>query len=82
MERIAYRPLRGGPEVALLLTSFAVGQILQNGVLLLTRLRPSRSRSPSPRPEVLSGVVNVGLADHLQGEPGAASSWASRCSRC
>src|SRR5215218_7501438 len=25
MERVAYRPLRGGPEVALLLTSFAVG---------------------------------------------------------
>ena len=38
MERIAYRPIRGGPEVAMLLTSFAVGQILQNGTLLLTRL--------------------------------------------
>ena len=38
IERVAYRPLRGAPEVALLLTSFAVGQILQNGVLLLTRL--------------------------------------------
>ena len=38
MERIAYRPLRGGPEVAMLLSSFAVGQILQNGTLLTTRL--------------------------------------------
>src|SRR3982750_1526551 len=30
MERIAYRPLRGAPDVAVLLSSFAVGQILQN----------------------------------------------------
>ena len=34
MERVAYRPIRGAPEVAMLLTSFAVGQILQNGTLL------------------------------------------------
>src|SRR6187549_285520 len=38
MERVAYRPLRGGPEVALLLSSFAVGQILQNSALLVSRL--------------------------------------------
>ena len=31
MERVAYRPLRGAPDVAMLLSSFAVGQILQNG---------------------------------------------------
>ena len=35
MERIAYRPIRGAPDVAMLLTSFAVGQILQNGTLLV-----------------------------------------------
>src|SRR3990170_9070305 len=28
-ERVAYRPIRGAPDVAVLLTSFAVGQILQ-----------------------------------------------------
>ena len=50
MERVAYRPLRGGPEVALLLTSFAVGQILQNSALLASRLgrqaRPDRVPGP------------------------------------
>src|SRR3982074_3801506 len=38
MERVAYRPIRGAPDVAMLLTSFAVGQILQNGTVLGTRL--------------------------------------------
>ena len=28
MERVGYRPIRGAPEVAALLTSFAIGQIL------------------------------------------------------
>lgn len=60
MERIAYRPLRGGPEVALLLTSFAVGLILQNGVLLLTRLGGQPVQIAFPAPELLSGVVNLG----------------------
>jgi branched-chain amino acid transport system permease protein len=60
MERIAYRPLRGGPEVALLLTSFAVGLILQNGVLLITRLMGEPVQIAFPAPELLSGVVNVG----------------------
>ena len=60
IERIAYRPLRGAPEVALLLTSFAVGQILQNSVLLLTRLVGRPIQIAFPAPDVLSGVVNVG----------------------
>jgi branched-chain amino acid transport system permease protein len=60
MERVAYRPLRGGPEVALLLTSFAVGQILQNGVLLLTRLDHKPIQIAFPTPEALSGVVRLG----------------------
>src|SRR5437867_1825541 len=37
VERTAYRPIRGAPEVAALLSSFAVGQILQNGTLLAMR---------------------------------------------
>ncbi|HKZ91891.1 MAG TPA: branched-chain amino acid ABC transporter permease [Candidatus Limnocylindrales bacterium] len=60
IERVAYRPLRGAPEVALLLTSFAVGQILQSGVLLLTRLSGKPIQIAFPAPEVLSGVVDVG----------------------
>lgn len=60
MERIAYRPIRGGPEVAMLLTSFAVGQILQNGTLLLTRLASQPIQIAFPTPDVLSGVVAIG----------------------
>jgi branched-chain amino acid transport system permease protein len=60
MERVAYRPLRGAPEVALLLTSFAVGLILQNGTLLLTRIGGYPVQMAFPAPEILSGVVNVG----------------------
>src|SRR5215212_9430982 len=37
MERVAYRPIRRAPPVAALLTSFAVGQILQNSALLTSR---------------------------------------------
>ena len=61
MERIAYRPIRGGPEVAMLLTSFAVGQILQNGTLLLTRLASRPIQIAFPTPGVLSGVVSIGV---------------------
>jgi len=60
MERIAYRPIRGAPGVAMLLTSFAVGQILQNGTLLTTRLAGKPTLIAFPSPEALSGVINVG----------------------
>jgi branched-chain amino acid transport system permease protein len=37
VERVAYRPVRGSPEVTLLLTSFAVTYILENlGILVFT----------------------------------------------
>jgi branched-chain amino acid transport system permease protein len=57
MERIAYRPIRGAPDVAMLLTSFAVGQLLQNGTLLATRLAGKPTLIAFPSPEQLSGVV-------------------------
>jgi branched-chain amino acid transport system permease protein len=60
MERIAYRPIRGAPDVAMLLTSFAVGQILQNGTLLTTRLAGKPTLIAFPSPDVLNGVVMVG----------------------
>ena len=60
MERIAYRPLRGAPDVALLLSSFAVGQILQNGTLLTTRLAGLPTLLAFPSPEQLNGVFAVG----------------------
>jgi branched-chain amino acid transport system permease protein len=60
MERVAYRPLRGAPDVAVLLSSFAVGQILQNGTLLTTRLVGKPQLIAFPSPDLLSGVVTIG----------------------
>jgi branched-chain amino acid transport system permease protein len=60
MERIAYRPIRGAPDVAMLLTSFAVGQILQNGTLLVTRLADRPQQIAFPSPEGLGGVLTLG----------------------
>ena len=48
IERVGYRPVRGAPEVTALLTSFAVGQILQSSTLILTRLGGLRSPLPLP----------------------------------
>lgn len=59
-ERVAYRPLRGAPDVALLLSSFGVGQILQNGTLLLTRLMQLPTQIAFPAPELLSGAISFG----------------------
>jgi branched-chain amino acid transport system permease protein len=60
MERVAYRPIRGAPDVAALLTSFAVGQILQNGTLLLTRLLQRPNPLAFPVISALSGVFTFG----------------------
>jgi branched-chain amino acid transport system permease protein len=60
MERVAYRPLRGAPDVAVLLSSFAVGQILQNGTLLTTRLADKPQLIAFPSPDLLNGVVMIG----------------------
>jgi branched-chain amino acid transport system permease protein len=60
MERVAYRPIRGAPDVAMLLSSFAVGQILQNGTLLTTRLAGLPTLIAFPSPDILNGVVTVG----------------------
>jgi branched-chain amino acid transport system permease protein len=59
-ERAAYRPLRGAPEVALLLSSFGIGQILQNGTLLVTRLMQLPIQIAFPAPEILSGAIAIG----------------------
>src|SRR5262245_29645172 len=60
VERVAYRPIRGAPDVAALLTSFAVGQILQNGTLLTTRLIGRPVQIAFPAPELLTGVLIFG----------------------
>jgi branched-chain amino acid transport system permease protein len=60
MERVAYRPLRGAPDVAVLLSSFAVGQILQNGTLIVSRLANKPQLIAFPSPDLLNGVVTIG----------------------
>ena len=60
MERVGYRSIRGAPDVAALLTSFAVGQILQNGTLLVTRLMQRPIQIAFPSPGVLNGVIAFG----------------------
>ena len=53
VERIAYRPLRGAPDVTLLLTSLGVSIALQNGALLTFGTQPRAF----PTPEPLSGQI-------------------------
>lgn len=56
IERIAYRPVRGAPDVALLLNSFAVAVFLENLAILLFS---PRSR-PFPMPALLTQVLHPG----------------------
>jgi branched-chain amino acid transport system permease protein len=60
MERIAYRPIRNAPAVAALLTSFAVGQILQNGTLLVMNSMQKPVQLAFPSPPELSGPITIG----------------------
>jgi branched-chain amino acid transport system permease protein len=60
MERVAYRPIRNAPAVAALLTSFAVGQILENGTLLITRLGQRPVQIAFPAIDFLRGVISIG----------------------
>ncbi len=56
VERVAYRPIRGAPDVAMLLTSFAVTIFLENSAILI--FRPT-SR-PFPAPAILRTVLKFG----------------------
>ena len=56
MERIAYRPLRGAPDVSLLLTSFAVTILIENGIVMFV----SESPKSFPIPRSLGGYVSAG----------------------
>jgi branched-chain amino acid transport system permease protein len=55
-ERIAYRPLRGAPEVNLLITSFAVSSILQTGTVMALTAQPRRFETVA----FLSKLYDVG----------------------
>lgn len=56
MERVAYRPLRGAHEIAMLLTSFSVTIFLENLAIIL--FRPT-SR-PFAAPPILRSVIEMG----------------------
>ncbi len=56
MERVAYRPIRGAQDVAMLLTSFAVTIFLENAAILIFSPTPR----PFPTPPVLAGAVQIG----------------------
>jgi branched-chain amino acid transport system permease protein len=56
MERVAYRPLRGAHEVAMLLTSFSVTIFLEN--LAIIMFRPTSRAFPAPA--LLRGVIEFG----------------------
>jgi len=47
VERLAYRPLRGAPEVAMLITSLAVSSIIQNGTVMSLSAQPRAFRLPA-----------------------------------
>jgi branched-chain amino acid transport system permease protein len=56
MERLAYRPIRGAPDVAMLLTSFAVTIFLENLAVILFN---ATSRA-FPSPPILNSVFSIG----------------------
>ena len=46
VERLAYRPLRGAPEVAMLITSLAVSSVIQNGAIMAITAQPRAFHIP------------------------------------
>jgi branched-chain amino acid transport system permease protein len=66
VERLAYRPLRGAPEVAMLITSLAVSSVIQNGTIMTLSAQPRAFRLPQ---ELIAqqkvGVVSFSTLDAL-----------------
>jgi branched-chain amino acid transport system permease protein len=56
MERVAYRPLRGAPDVALLLTSLGVSIVVQNGAILAFGASPKAF----PAPDLITEAREIG----------------------
>jgi branched-chain amino acid transport system permease protein len=56
IELFAYRPLRGAPDISLLLTSLAVSIILQTGGTLIFNSQPKRF----PTPAAIQGQIVIG----------------------
>ncbi len=65
MERIAYRPVRGAPDVALLLTSLGVSISVQNGAILAFDAQPKKFPTPTAieRQVTLGGGVQISVTN-------------------
>jgi branched-chain amino acid transport system permease protein len=62
MERLAYHPLRGAPDVTLLLTSLAVSIFLQNGTILVAGGESKPFRGPVELGQRLPLMAGVGVS--------------------
>ncbi|MFC1464161.1 MAG: branched-chain amino acid ABC transporter permease [Candidatus Brachytrichaceae bacterium NZ_4S206] len=58
IERLAYRPLRGAPEVAMLITSLAISSLIENGATMTLTAQPKPVRLPT---ELTQRVDALGL---------------------
>lgn len=64
IERLAYRPLRGAPEVAMLITSLAVSSLIQNGTTMLLTAQPRPLRVPSALTQrIVFGDLSIAVMD-------------------
>ncbi|MDP9353848.1 MAG: branched-chain amino acid ABC transporter permease [Chloroflexota bacterium] len=63
MERVAYRPARGAPDVALLLTSLGVSIALQNAAVLAFSAQPKKF----PTPRLIEQQVDLGAGVQISG---------------
>lgn len=61
VERVAYRPLRGAPEVAMLITSLAVSSVIQNATIMTQTAQPRAFRLP-PGVNTLHNVAGVSFS--------------------
>jgi branched-chain amino acid transport system permease protein len=62
MERLAYRPLRGAPDVSLLLTSLGVSIFLQNSTIMLFGGQSKAFAGPTFLDQRLPVMQNVGIS--------------------
>jgi branched-chain amino acid transport system permease protein len=62
MERLAYRPLRGAPDVSLLLTSLGISIFLQNTTIMLFGSQSRAFAGPSFLDQRLPVMQNVGIS--------------------
>ncbi|MCS7087121.1 MAG: branched-chain amino acid ABC transporter permease [Thermoflexales bacterium] len=64
VERLAYRPLRGAPEVAMLITSLAISSLIQNGATMTLTAQPRPVRLPSQLAQRIAiGELSLAVMD-------------------